>query len=59
MIQDLIELLSTYSTEDVRQLPIDELMELCDESSSAGIVFKLLCDLCDFLRSPPVKKALK
>ncbi len=45
MIEDLLDLLSTYSAQDVQDSPIKDLQQLCRQP-----VFKLLCDVCDALR---------
>ncbi len=45
MIEDLLELLSTYRIQDVKDSPIRDLEQLCRQP-----VFKLLCDVCDALR---------
>jgi len=45
MIQDLLDFLSEWRTQDVKDSPISDLQQLCKQP-----VFKLLCDVCDALR---------
>ncbi len=47
MIDELLEVLESMDAQDVSEASFEELKQLCD-----NIVFRLLCDFCEFLRRP-------
>jgi len=50
MLDDLLEALAALDVEEIREAYRDEeldLFELCDRTTPAGLMFRLLCVICE------------